>query len=96
MQSKRGITIAVLDGKSLIIGVPGDTPPERARVFQMVVKETLPEWNPLVVGNGSIVDLRSTAEPELAAEAEALVARLQEILEGLPDQAAPGGLRSIE
>lgn len=96
MDSSRGITIAILDDNAMIVGVPGDVPPEKARMFQMIVKETLPNWNPLVVANGAIVDLRSTAQPELAAEVDVLVKRLQEIMAELPNQLEPGELRSIE
>lgn len=96
MQSKRGITIAILDNNSLLVGVPGDVTPDKARLLQVVVKDSFPEWKPLVIGNGSIVDLRSSVSPELAAEATSLVERLQVILESRPDLAEVGELRSIK
>ena len=96
MESKRGITMAVLDKSTLLIGVPGTTTPEAARMFQMYIQENLPDWRPLVVGNGVVIDLRSVTTPEAGTEAAALVERLQEILESLPDVAEPGELRPIE
>ena len=94
--SNRGITIAVLDGNSMILGVPGDVSPDKARALQMVVAETFPEWKPLVIANGTIVDLRSSTAPGLAAEAETLLGRLQEIIDSQPDVFEPGELRPIQ
>jgi hypothetical protein len=91
----RGITVAVLDGNAMIVGVPGDVSPDKARMLQMVVAETFPEWKPLVIANGTVVDLRSTAEPELAAKAESLIVQLQDLIDSQPDVFEPGNLKPI-